>query len=125
MGDFPFGKSRRLLNAADFSAVFSHALTRVNCPELLILARRNNLQHPRLGVVVAKKAIKLATERNRIKRLTRESFRLHQHRLPDVDIVVLVRKKASDLDNKAYARLLSRQWTKLANKNQRALESTA
>ncbi len=38
------------------------------------------------------KNVKRAHERNRIKRLAREYFRLHQHELPSMDFVVLVRR---------------------------------
>ena len=47
---------------------------------------KNNLEHPRLGLTVAKKHLKRAHDRNRIKRLVRESFRLSQHNLPSCDL---------------------------------------
>jgi ribonuclease P protein component len=37
--------------------------------------------HLKIGVSVSKRHFKLATDRNRIKRLTREAYRLNQHQL--------------------------------------------
>ena len=50
--------------------------------------------HPqaRLGIVVAKRNVRLAVARNRIKRLVRETFRHQQQRLNGLDIVVVVKK---------------------------------
>ena len=124
MGNFAFGKRHRLLKADDFTSVFSKTEVKAACPELLLLARFNSFDHPRLGVVVAKKQIKLASQRNRIKRLTRENFRLQQHRLLNLDIVVLVRKGAGNLDNGAYAALLQKQWARLIKRAEQVSESS-
>jgi ribonuclease P protein component len=68
-------------------------------------ARNNNLGFARLGMAVPKRAVKLATDRSRIKRLIRESFRHHRGALPAVDVVVSV--KASPRD--PYDPVLRRQ----------------
>lgn len=52
----------------------------------------NDLMHPRLGLVVAKKVAKRANKRNGMKRILREWFRLHQGNLPASDWVIRVRK---------------------------------
>jgi ribonuclease P protein component len=54
----------------------------------------------RLGLAIAKKRVKLAVQRNRIKRIIRESFRLNQHVLPAIDMVVMVKSGIDQLDNK-------------------------
>jgi len=46
----------------------------------------------RLGLAVAKKCAKRAVDRNRLKRLARESFRQHKQSLAGFDIVLLVLK---------------------------------
>jgi ribonuclease P protein component len=53
----------------------------------------------RLGLVVGKRALARATERNRAKRVLRETFRLRRQGLPSVDIVVQV---TGDASNSAY-----------------------
>jgi ribonuclease P protein component len=124
MANSPFDKSVRLLNSSDFSPVFSGAQVKSACPELLILARKTHGDHARVGIVVAKKHVNLAVQRNRIKRLIRESFRQQQCDLPKMDIVVLVRKGAANRDNKRLTQLLQKQWVKLTNKANAAPEST-
>lgn len=46
---------------------------------LQIYAKPNNLNYPRLGLIVAKKMARRAVERNKVKRLLREYFRTNQH----------------------------------------------
>jgi len=51
-----------------------------------------------------------AARRNRIRRIVRESFRLHQHELPAVDVVVSARAAARDADNDKLFASLKRLW---------------
>lgn len=57
-----------------------------------VFAVPNGQRHSRLGIIVGKKAVPRAVDRNRAKRLVRESFRVLRHRLGGVDIVVRVRR---------------------------------
>ena len=50
----------------------------------------------RLGLIVGKRAIPKAHSRNRVKRIIRNRFRLIQHRLGDVDLVVRVAAGVTD-----------------------------
>jgi ribonuclease P protein component len=84
----------------------------------MALARRNTLGHPRLGLVVSKKNVKLAVDRNRFKRLVRESVRLRQDQLPAVDIVVLARRGVQDMDNDVLYRQLHGMWKRLRRDSQ-------
>lgn len=117
-----FDSNVRLLDSGDFSAVFASAQYKISCPEFLVLARSTDCKRARLGMVVAKKHVKLATQRNRIKRTIRESFRHQQDALPNVDIVVLVRKGAAAKDNKTLTLIQGRLWIKLANKARATVE---
>ena len=91
-----------MLTPAHFTFVFQQP-QRAGTPQITILGRQNSLGHPRIGLTVAKKNVKRAHERNRIKRLTRESFRLRQHELPSMDFVVVAKKGVADLDNRALS----------------------
>ncbi|MCV6615821.1 MAG: ribonuclease P protein component [Cellvibrionaceae bacterium] len=113
---YGFDKSLRLLSPSDFKPVFDSCDTRASHQHFLILAKRNNLGRPRLGLVIAKKNVRLAVERNRLKRLIRESFRLQQHQLPPIDAIVLARRGMGELDNAALTRQLNKQWQRLARK---------
>ena len=78
MSLYSFSPSVRIRCAADYKCVFDGALFKVHQPHFLFLAKVTEQPHSRLGIVVAKKKVRRAHERNRIKRLARESFRLHQ-----------------------------------------------
>lgn len=87
----PFPKQLRLLKGTDFDAVFSARIS-VGDGVLVMHVRPNGLGHPRLGMAVSRK-VGNAVRRNRWKRLLREVFRLAQHDLPALDVVVLPRMR--------------------------------
>lgn len=86
---YTFDKTRRLLTKHDYEHVFKHA-SKIKNHEFTLLFCRSQFKKARLGLVLSKKIINKAHDRNYIKRLLRESFRLHQC-LPAVDVVVLAR----------------------------------
>lgn len=111
--DHRFSKTQRLLNAQDYSRVFEKADARASHRHMLLLARRSEGSQSRLGLVIAKKHIKLAVQRNRIKRLAREFFRnLHPTDYP-IDVILLARKGLGDLDNGTVSSILLQQWRRL------------
>lgn len=114
-----FGRNLRLLTAPDYQAVFSQAQFKVSCPQFLILAIRHDNVTPRLGLVIAKKNVRLAVQRNRVKRLIRDSFRHHQHLLTGLDIVILARRGLDTLDNAAIVQLLEKLWQDLIRRRDR------
>ena len=54
--------------------------------------RPNDKNVARLGLIVAKKTAKLAVQRNYMRRVLRELFRINQHQLPAMDVVIQVQK---------------------------------
>lgn len=112
-----FGKSLRLLCSSDFQKVFDDAPFRASHQSFLILARPNQLDYPRLGLVVAKKHLSLAVQRNRIKRLVREEFRHQQQALVGLDVIVLSRKGLDELSNQQFRHQLSQQWQRILKKS--------
>ena len=116
MANSGFSKKARLLGANEFEAVFSRNQTRVSNRYFLFLAL-NNEKSSRLGIVVAKKNIATAVQRNRIKRLIRESFRNSTEKPENRDVVVLVRKNADKLSNSEILLNLNRLWQDLASRS--------
>lgn len=113
---FAFSRDKRLCSAADFKQVFDQTDIKVSSRHLLILAKVNDQDHSRLGLVIAKKNIRKATGRNRVKRHIRETFRLKHDELGNLDVVVLARRGLDELENYDINKLLTRQWHKLARR---------
>jgi ribonuclease P protein component len=78
-----------------------------------VTARLNDQGHPRLGLAVASKTAGGSVERNRIRRVIRESFRLRQHELPAVDIVVSARTRARGVANRELRVSIDELWSKV------------
>ena len=91
-----FSKSEKLLLKTDFSAVFRTPTGRFSANSLRMLYRKNDLGLSRIGIIVPKKIVRLATSRNRHKRLIKEQFRLVKKCLPNVDIVLLLNKRVCE-----------------------------
>ncbi|NHI02130.1 MULTISPECIES: ribonuclease P protein component [Oceanimonas] len=115
MARHAFSRELRLLTPAQFKNVFDNPV-RAASPHLTLLAKPNGLEHPRLGLAVPKKALKRAVWRNRVKRVARESFRLKQHKLPSVDIVVIAKKGIGDVPNDELFELMERLWRTLSRR---------
>ena len=118
MGANRFSSELRLLTAADYKKVFDESKSKSSHRHLLMLATPNELDHYRLGLVIAKKNVRLAVQRNRIKRLARELFRHHARSEPAsthgyLDVVLLARRGIDQLDNAALSSILLQQWQKL------------
>ena len=118
-GRYRFSPALRLLRPAEFQAVFDGAAFKVGESQFLFLVRPNGLDHPRLGLVIAKKKIRHAVDRNRVKRTVRESFRLHQAALPAADVIFLVRQDLATLPAGSLRSALDQAWKKISRKAER------
>ncbi|NYT46406.1 MAG: ribonuclease P protein component [Candidatus Methanofishera endochildressiae] len=102
----------RLREPAEFKSVFAKA-ERSTDKYFTVLAIVNELNHARLGLAIAKKNIKRAVDRNKIKRSARESFRLQQQAMTNIDIVVMARREAATANSKTLQASLDKHWLKL------------
>jgi ribonuclease P protein component len=93
IGSFTFSARQRLRNQSEFEHVYKSG-QRHNQTYFQVIARANTLGFARLGLSIAARAIPRAVGRNRIRRLVREVFRLSQHELPALDLVVATRPAA-------------------------------
>lgn len=117
MVTYEFGRELRLLTPGDFQQVFAKA-NRFSSYHITILTNNSPSNFNRLGLAIAKKRVKLAVDRNRIKRLVREKFRLNNAKLPPIDMVVMVKSGADKLSNEELNKQLDYLWRKISRKYQ-------
>lgn len=108
-----FHRTRRLLTKNDYNDVFNQA-KKVVTSDFVVLYRSNAVGHARLGLALSKKAIAKAHDRNRVKRLLRETFRTRC--LPAIDIVVLAKRGLANIENSLIINKLDTLWDKLCGK---------
>jgi len=108
---FQFTKQSRLRKPAEYRHVFSNAI-KLKADGFLLYMRENPYSRPRLGLITQKKNIANAVDRNRIKRLVRESFRANQADLKACDFVVKSHKGVADQSNSEINRCLENLWKK-------------
>lgn len=114
-----FTRSVRLLSPVEFKRVFSGAC-KVGGRYLTLLARANDLGHPRLGLAISRKHVKTAVGRNLIKRQARESFRLHQATIGSFDVVILGKPGVDKLSRRELRALIDDYWQELAKRCERS-----
>lgn len=108
-----FPDTARLRRAREFERAFKRGRRRTdNC--FTVIAAANGLGRARLGLAIARRRVPRAVDRNRIKRVVRESFRRRAADLPPVDIVVLARSGIAGCDNARLFASLDDHWRELA-----------
>ena len=105
-------RDARIRRAGDFAAL-RHASGRFGGRCFSVRYRPNGLDHARLGLAISKRVSKRAVERNRIKRLLRESFRRARAQLPPIDVVVMAREAAAGLPGHELLAEIDALWRRL------------
>lgn len=113
MGHAPFPAEFRLRQSSDYRAAFANGKRCVRCG-LVVIAAPGQEEFARLGLALAKKRIPRAVDRNRVKRVIRESFRCNRDQLGGVDIVVLARNGTSRMPNRRLFGELRGIWNEVA-----------
>ncbi len=109
-----FPRQSRLLLPKEFENVLRKREVLINAPPLQVLAVKNSLDMPRLGLVIGKRVAPRAVDRNRVRRLVRESFRKHAAELPPLDVVVMQKQRATRDQRTLVTELLENVWRRLA-----------
>ena len=113
--DFGFPPQLRLKKPAEYKKVFAKPV-KSSDTYFTLLAIKNDFDHPRLGLAIAKKNIKKAVHRNVIKRAVRENFRIQQQSLGNIDIVVLAHREAVDAPLELLRKSLEKHWLRLVSR---------
>jgi ribonuclease P protein component len=77
---------------------------------------KNEKREARLGMAVGARAAGNAVNRNRLRRLIRESFRMHRQEMPAVDVLVTARAAAAKAANRAVFESLARHWAAIGQR---------
>lgn len=104
-------KASRLTKTEQFSAVF-HANSAESGTTFQVLVKPARQETARLGMVLGKRVTPRAVDRNYVKRLIREEFRMRKHSLGGMDVVVKVLRHLS----KAQARQARTELSNLFSK---------
>lgn len=119
-----FTRQQRLLTPEQFGFVFGYKKQiRSIDNSLTLLAAPNDVGYPRIGLAIAKKQVRRAVDRNRCKRVIRDSFRHVAGDLPAIDIIVLARSELVRTDKRQLHDKLARHWQRLAKNGLKALAS--
>ena len=119
-----FDGACRLLCSADFNRVFRHRQQRVlRTPGFTIRSCPHDVcpsgvaaGGARLGVTISRKTASRAVDRNRIKRLIRESFRLCRAQLPCADFLVVAHGPIANWSRSHLNQSLQESWCAIIQK---------
>src|SRR5262252_3679570 len=106
-----FSSRQRLHTPKEFGRVFADPV-RSSDRYFTVLARSSARDVARLGLTISRRVARRAVDRNRLKRIARESFRL-QSALPAWDFVVMAKPGADRTEREALRSSLDRHFERL------------
>lgn len=114
-----FPREYRLTEKRQFDAVLSARTVQLKSGSFRLFAIANRESGARLGLIVGKRQLKRAVDRNRVKRALRETFRTRRSTLPALDIVVqLADRPSSDSVSGEAASMWARLITAIGTPNE-------
>jgi ribonuclease P protein component len=99
---------------AEFKRVYAGG-KRLGSEFFSVNAQANGATSARLGMSIAARILRRSVDRNRVRRLIRESFRVHQLSLPALDIVIGARAGVLAADNAQLRAALEKLWQKISS----------
>jgi ribonuclease P protein component len=107
-----FRKDLRLSSSDEYKKVFDSKKTQRHAA-FTVFYRKNELNRPRIGLAISKKSVNRSVDRNKIKRIIRESFR--HSSLISCDYVVVVSPKIKYYSRQEFRNNLDKAWIKFEN----------
>lgn len=92
-----FPKELKIRKKSEYEEIFGKSM-RLSTEHVDILCAPNSLGYARIGLVVGKKMVPGAVDRNRVKRVLREFFRLNKSLFGSMDVVFVAKKGSETLD---------------------------
>ncbi len=121
-------RQSRLCGPKEFSRVFEQAVVSAD-GGFKVLARLAEQRNSRLGMAVSREVDKRAVQRNRLKRVIRESFRTHYlsdpPQGPVADIVVLPRRQAVAASNEQLFDQLASHWLRIDGRLRKTMDQAS
>ncbi len=117
-----FPKTHKLTTKVDYKITLDQPY-KISHKHLLIFFKKSELDCARLGLIVGKRVAALAVDRNKIKRVIRESFRVKQKELQGLDIVVLARHQCDTLSKEELRKGIDKLWEKVITQYRNLLSS--
>lgn len=118
MKTLPLGRPRRLVDGAAFKALLRNG--RRHLQEPIVVRVLPAEKTGGLGLSIAKRLLKNATDRNLVKRIVREAYRVRAADFRNADILVMLAKKPVLKSGEARAQLraaadgaLERAWLRM------------
>lgn len=118
--DQSFARRYRLTKTDEFSSVFGFRRA-IRGQWLMLHYLPATGETARLGLVVGKKLLKKAVDRNRLKRIVRDHFRRERHRLPVCDLIVRLATRPAELQSGALAADLQQLFDRLCRQKPKPL----
>ncbi len=85
-----------LVGKKDFDNVFKNSDTSFSSGPFVVILRKNEISSARTGIIIQKKFVKLAVNRNYLKRKFREI--IMRSKINSFDVVLIVKNKIEDFD---------------------------
>jgi len=109
---FRFKFNQHLRGRDAFSRVLNEG-RRCRVNSLSVFSCPNHLTYCRIGIILSKKQVKRAVDRNYIKRLLKESFRLSQTQFTNMDFVIFGYSGLVHMTKPELRALVTSIWQKL------------
>ncbi len=85
-----------LVGKKDFDNVFKNSETSFSSGPFVVILKKNEISSARTGIIIQKKFVKLAVNRNYLKRKFREI--IMRSKINSFDVVLIVKNKIEDFD---------------------------
>lgn len=115
-------RQQRLSDPKEFKAVFQANKKRF-LPYLAVFSKLNEKDYARIGIVVSKRNVRKAHQRNLVRRIIRESFRFNQMLLTNLDVVIVVYQAYGLLSRKEMRRVMDEYWKKISHQPNKSISN--